>query len=85
MYWDWDHGITMQIFVAHGTKQKQTFDLAYVAQVVSGSGGEDDLGGRIHFERDGIIGAGVDLVVAENSEGNPGSSGVGHFPPAAFF
>ena len=58
----------------------------YVAKVVSVSAGEDDLGGRINLKRDVIIGAGVQLVllvIAENSKGNPGSGGAGHFPPAA--
>ena len=66
----------------------------YVAKVVSVSAGEDDLGGRINLKRDVIISASVNLVlvllvVAENSKGNPGSGGAGHFPPhaprAAFF
>ena len=53
--------------------------LTDVAQVVSRSAAEDDLGWRIHLERE-IIGPLVnDLVVSKNSKGNPGSPGSRHF------
>ena len=61
----------------------QNLTLTHVAEVVFGSGAEDDLGGRVDLKGDVIISNVIDLVVvAENSKGNPRSRSTRHFSPA---
>ena len=70
----------VQILSTSWNSEQKSINSTYVALGISGSAGEDYLGGRIHLKRD-IIGAVVELIVTEDSEGNPRSGGVGHFTP----